>query len=270
LIGSEKKLAATLPRYYSEVLRPAKKTLAARKSLHEGKKWWELSEPVATWLAARQPRIVSQAFGKSGNFAFDERGAYAVVQGVGWCWNEGKPDKETLFAYLALLNSRTFERLLEAYCPRLQGGMFELYAKNVNRIPLPDLRDSSEALAGFGRSIHSGESIDLDALDAAAEAAYRQPGHGPRVAALVSTWLRDTEFDSTSEKFSHPAYKQIIELGEKAVPFLLAEMRDRPDQWSTALRTITGENPVPPEARGRLREIARSWVEWGRARGYQV
>lgn len=66
----------------------------------------------------------------------------------------------------------------------------------------------------------------------------------------------------------HGAYQQIIGMGEMAVPLLLEEMRDRPDQWTWALRAITGTDPVPRESKGKLREMAAAWVAWGTEQGY--
>jgi hypothetical protein len=65
----------------------------------------------------------------------------------------------------------------------------------------------------------------------------------------------------------HPAYQQIIGMGERAIPLLIEEMKERPDQWDWALRAITGADPVPRESWGKLKEIAASWVAWGKERG---
>jgi hypothetical protein len=67
---------------------------------------------------------------------------------------------------------------------------------------------------------------------------------------------------------SHPAYKEIIGMGQEVVPLLLAELKRKPDFWFAALRAITGEDPVPPESAGRIKEMAQAWVEWGRSKGY--
>ncbi len=66
----------------------------------------------------------------------------------------------------------------------------------------------------------------------------------------------------------HPAYQQIIGMGERAIPLLLDEMKERPDQWDWALRAITGADPVPRDSWGKLNEIAAAWIAWGRERGY--
>ena len=53
-----------------------------------------------------------------------------------------------------------------------------------------------------------------------------------------------------AEIADHPAYREIIAMGEPAIGLILAELETRPDHWFEALRALTGEDPVPPEARG--------------------
>jgi hypothetical protein len=82
---------------------------------------------------------------------------------------------------------------------------------------------------------------------------------------LVDRWRRETKYvASPNERYGHPAYRRLIELGQPAVPLLLQELRDRPDFYFRALSAITGENPAfgttdPESARAR-------WLEWGRSR----
>ena len=86
---------------------------------------------------------------------------------------------------------------------------------------------------------------------------------------LAAVWKADRGHSSMlTELVIHPAYQQIIGMGEPAVPLLLEEMRARPDHWDWALRSITGSDPVPRESWGKLREIAAAWVAWGKERGY--
>ena len=86
---------------------------------------------------------------------------------------------------------------------------------------------------------------------------------------LVALWKSECGHDSfLTDLVIHPAYQQIIGMGEQAVPLLLEEMRARPDHWDWALRSITGSDPVPKESWGKLREIAAAWVAWGKTRGY--
>jgi hypothetical protein len=62
-------------------------------------------------------------------------------------------------------------------------------------------------------------------------------------------------------------YQNIIGMGPPVIPHILAEFEARPDHWAWALRVITGQDPVPAEAEGKLKAMARAWVDWGRARG---
>ena len=63
-------------------------------------------------------------------------------------------------------------------------------------------------------------------------------------------------------------YQRIIGMGLPVVPLILEELQREPDQWFWALEAITEENPVPPEAAGVVKLMARAWIDWGREQGY--
>jgi hypothetical protein len=63
------------------------------------------------------------------------------------------------------------------------------------------------------------------------------------------------------------SYQQIIGMGPKAVPLILAELEHEPDHWFWALEAITGENPVPKQNAGDIEASARLWLEWGKRNG---
>ncbi|MFH1738527.1 MAG: hypothetical protein ABIH23_05925 [bacterium] len=87
---------------------------------------------------------------------------------------------------------------------------------------------------------------------------------------LATTWKAETNFSSSSREMAmHPAYQQIIGLGPAAIPFILRELEEQTDHWFWALRAITGDDPVPDSARGRIEEMAKAWLEWGRKHGYR-
>jgi hypothetical protein len=66
----------------------------------------------------------------------------------------------------------------------------------------------------------------------------------------------------------HPAYQQIIGMGERVVPVLLRELERRPNHWFWALKAITRQDPVPDEARGDFDAMVGAWLRWGRTQGY--
>ena len=188
LLESEDQLAVEVPSFYEDVLLPHKAELAQRRRVTY---WWELAEK-RRWQLSMHSKLVSTYFGSSGSFAYDETGEYVVVQGFAWLWKaksapSGVEDvpgyfagTEVPWAYLALLNSRLFERILSTSCPRVQGGQFDLSKRHVVGLPLPDLGSADFALpdlvrllADLGRRIHAGELAEVkDEVDHAVAQAY--------------------------------------------------------------------------------------------------
>ena len=84
---------------------------------------------------------------------------------------------------------------------------------------------------------------------------------------LCDAWRNETaHVSSMTARVLHPSYQRIIGLGRSVLPLLLAELRDRPAQWTWALRAIAGEDPVPTADRGALRKEREAWLDWGRQR----
>jgi hypothetical protein len=105
----------------------------------------------------------------------------------------------------------------------------------------------------------------------AAEEAHARPTdeQRERFRQLVGKWRKETAHLSSAARMAkHPAYQEVIRMGLVVVPLLLAELNRDPDFWFAALREITKENPVPAGSAGKVKEMARAWVEWGRKRGY--
>lgn len=69
-----------------------------------------------------------------------------------------------------------------------------------------------------------------------------------------------------------PSYQGILGMGPDIVPFILAELESEgnaPDHiWFWALAAITHENPVPSKSRGKLLEMAKAWLEWGKIKNH--
>ncbi len=90
-----------------------------------------------------------------------------------------------------------------------------------------------------------------------------------RFLTLQKEWEDNTAYLSSMTKIvMHPAYQQIIGMGQVAIPLILSEMKKKPDHWFWALRSITGEDPVLREHRGRLKQMTEDWLKWGRENGY--
>lgn len=88
---------------------------------------------------------------------------------------------------------------------------------------------------------------------------------------LASEWTQAVEgMSSTVEMTKHPSYQEIINMGQAVIPFLLEDLHQNPLYWLPALRQITQENPVLPEQRGKIKQMAEAWLNWGRQKGYII
>jgi len=96
-----------------------------------------------------------------------------------------------------------------------------------------------------------------------------QEGAAQRFATLANRWYQETVvLSSVSQIAMHPAYQEIIGMGDIAVPLILRELQQKPGHWFWALRAITGADPILPEERGKLRAMTDTWIQWGKEHGY--
>jgi hypothetical protein len=87
---------------------------------------------------------------------------------------------------------------------------------------------------------------------------------------LAARWKAERlPYSSSTRLTDHPAYHEIIALGRRAIPWLLAELEREPDHWFRALKQLAGADPVRPENRGDIEAMARDWLAWGRQQGYE-
>ena len=83
---------------------------------------------------------------------------------------------------------------------------------------------------------------------------------------LASQWrIERGATSSITQMAMCSSYQRIIGMGGKAIPLILRQLEnegDDPDHWFWALQAITREDPVPQEAQGNMREMARAWLDW--------
>jgi hypothetical protein len=85
---------------------------------------------------------------------------------------------------------------------------------------------------------------------------------------LTEKWKKDVgPLSSVTEIVMHPAYQEIIGMGPAVIPLILHELKRDPVYWFWALKAITGDDPVAPEKRGRIKEMRDEWLEWGKKEG---
>lgn len=84
---------------------------------------------------------------------------------------------------------------------------------------------------------------------------------------LRAQWIAATAgAASATERFKHPAYQQIIGLGQPAVAILVDELRSRPDHWFWALSCIVGFDAA--EGSTTIGAAAERWIAWAVETGY--
>jgi len=184
ILTTEDELKQQMPKYYKGWLEPRRQQLQNRAKI---KCWWGLTRP-RTWQFEKSPRLLSAYFGGSGSFAFDVNGDFAVVNGFAWDWRGTQASRVDFvrtrlpWAYLALLNSTVFERILSWFSVPLQGGQMRLEPRFLSRIPFPDLSsgdmptDLVEDLLIMGQAVHTGKLEDVrERLDKAATSAWGVP-----------------------------------------------------------------------------------------------
>jgi adenine-specific DNA-methyltransferase len=179
-IQSEEDLKNYLESYYTNYLLKNKLKLLSRSSKAESN-WWTLNRYRA-WQVERLPKLVSTHFGKSGSFAWDDSGKYAVINGFAWFPKKEKVLSEHIgLAYLAILSCPFINNLLSSVSNQVGRGQWDLSKRYVNNMPLPDLMTENldlsilDSLYKIGRLIHSGEDFDNKMLNRLVFTLYQLP-----------------------------------------------------------------------------------------------
>lgn len=89
---------------------------------------------------------------------------------------------------------------------------------------------------------------------------------------IIEKLIKDIEINcgncsELSILYKYPSYIKIVEIGKKAIPFLLKEINgDFRAFWFQALRLITEEEPDKNFVK--TEDIRKSWKNWGDSHGY--
>ncbi|MEO7323947.1 MAG: hypothetical protein ABIW82_03885 [Dokdonella sp.] len=83
------------------------------------------------------------------------------------------------------------------------------------------------------------------------------------LAELAGKWREETMFASSLTKtVLNESYQRIIGHGERALPFILNDLRESGGLWFPALQAITGADPVPVNDRGDIPAMTAAWLTW--------
>ena len=79
---------------------------------------------------------------------------------------------------------------------------------------------------------------------------------------LYTQWREKTKFHSYIGNSTDVYYEKIIQLGWRAVPFIIKKLKEDHAHLFIALSRITGENPVKKENMGKVKKMAEDWIQW--------
>lgn len=87
---------------------------------------------------------------------------------------------------------------------------------------------------------------------------------------LEARWRAETGHLSSSSKIiGHPAFRDIIHMGQAVIPFMLRDLEQQPRLWVWALPEITGADPVPVADRGDIVKMTEAWLRWAKEHGFR-
>jgi hypothetical protein len=132
------------------------------------------------------------------------------------------------------------------------------------------------AFIHFGASTGVGSEIALDLPTGTSGLRYSEAGKiacgvtlEQKFRSLKEKWRSETGHRSSiSDISSHPSYREIVAMGEAAIPMILQTLSIEPDHWFTALWEITSANPINEDVAGDIDGMKDAWLAWGRANGY--
>lgn len=203
LFESEEELYSSVPTYYRKILKPNEQKLRGRASIVRSRRddWWGLMHPrIGTFAFDEGPRIISKFFGAEGSFVLDEAAQFLPSTGHVWSPKddvlscdlsamdnlshaEGASEAaniEVMRAYVTVLNSRSFVRLVSFRSVTIAGGQYDLSKRFLNRVYLPNLWEKSlnPVLAEYVRELarHSHGAKDRSGI---------QNGHIDRLVARL-------------------------------------------------------------------------------------
>ena len=102
-------------------------------------------------------------------------------------------------------------------------------------------------------------------------AVHVAPALQQRFSLLATKWKNETGLlSNVTKKCTHPAYQQIIGMGWESLPLILRDLKESKADWFWALTAITGANPISEEIAGNTTQMTEAWLQWARAKGYDI
>ena len=173
-----------------------------------------------------------------------------------------------------------FDRVTRPSLTRMKKVTLRVPVNDDGSFDLEAQRDLSREYVAIANAVHGAETSlgvlkglkPQAELPEDAEDLGPQPDSDPKKAFLIfaERWRKETAvLSSVARITAHPAYQQIIRLGEVSIPLILDDLAENgPDHWFSALAKVTGENPITAPMAGDLKRMTEAWLAWGNEKGY--
>ena len=80
---------------------------------------------------------------------------------------------------------------------------------------------------------------------------------------LKDRWKKETFLESNMDNiFSNSNYIKIIKFGSDALPWIIRDLKKNGGFWFSALKKITGVNPIKTESVGKYESMNQDWLKW--------
>jgi hypothetical protein len=78
-----------------------------------------------------------------------------------------------------------------------------------------------------------------------------------------SIWKSETIYlSSILEITNNSSYRAIIGMGSDVIPLILNDLKSNDNHWFSALKQLTGENPIKDEHKGIFSLMKNDWFQW--------
>jgi hypothetical protein len=147
---------------------------------------------------------------------------------------------------------------------------YKLTPDRIRNFTIPRSAEMNASIRAVIESIMPSARQLVSAMARMRETARGSTGVDGRFVSLAKRWRSETRLvNNVSRRTKHPAYQEIIAMGERAVPLILRDLAENgPSDWFVAITAITGENPITEEMAGDMTLMTEAWLRWGTAMGY--
>src|SRR5260370_40158333 len=78
---------------------------------------------------------------------------------------------------------------------------------------------------------------------------------------LEAKWMAEVgHLSSYTAIVNHPAFREIVSMGEAVVPLMLRDLEEQPKVWVLAFPEITGADPVAPCDGWQIAKMSGAWL----------